>query len=280
MQVSIVIVNFNTFRLTSNCIRSIQEKLNTLSYEIILVDNASHERNPEDFKIEFPNIHLIKSSVNLGFAKGNNLGIEHAKGDYILLLNSDCELINNAPLISYEYMEANKNCGLSTVQLEYPDGKLQYNCRRFRTITWELLELFPIYLFMRKEKKEELMLHHYFDHKRKINCDWVWGAYMFFPKNILKSLPGEKLGEDFFMFCEDTLWCWQIKELGKDITFLPTGKVMHVHKGSTINKKKYFQNMGIKNHAIFMKKMYPDWRWYFFNVIYKSKQFLISFLQG
>ena len=68
MQVSIIIVNLNTFELTSNCIRSIYQKVNGLAYEIILVDNASIERNPEDFKVEFPNIKLIKSEIILGFA--------------------------------------------------------------------------------------------------------------------------------------------------------------------------------------------------------------------
>lgn len=279
MQVSIIIVNFNTFELTSNCIRSIYEKMNGLAYEIILVDNASNERNPDDFKVEFPNIKLIKSEINLGFAKGNNLGIEQATGEYILLLNSDCELINNAPLLSYEYMEANKNCGLSTVQLKYPTGKLQYNCRRFRSISWELLEIIPLYLLLSKEKREALMLHHYFDHNRKIDCDWVWGTYMFFTREVLKSLPGEKLAEDFFMYCEDVLWCWQIKQLGLDITFLPEGKVMHVHKGSSSNKKSHFQKMGIKNHEIFMRRIYPDWRWYIFMAIYKSKQAIFSLIQ-
>ena len=155
MQVSIVIVNFNTFELTSNCIRSIYDKVSGLDVEIILVDNASHERNPDDFHNIFPEIILIKSEQNLGFAKGNNLGIAQAKGEYILLLNSDCELLNNAPLLSYDYMKKNNSCGLSTVQLQYPNGKLQYNCRRFRTISWELLEVVPLYLLLPKMKREE-----------------------------------------------------------------------------------------------------------------------------
>jgi GT2 family glycosyltransferase len=280
MQVSIVIVNFNTFELTSNCIRSIYDKVSGLDVEIILVDNASHERNPDDFINIFPEIILIKSEQNLGFAKGNNLGIAQAKGEYILLLNSDCELLNNAPMLSYNYMKENKSCGLSTVQLQYPNGKLQYNCRRFRTISWELLEVVPLYLLLPKMKREELMLHHYFNHQRQIACDWVWGAYMFFPSKLLQQLPGVKLAEDFFMYCEDTLWCWQIKQLGYTINFLPEAKVMHIHKGSSSSKNKsHFQQMGIKNHAIFMRKIYPDWRWYVFNLIYKSKQALIALIK-
>jgi GT2 family glycosyltransferase len=251
-----------------------------LDVEIILVDNASHECNPEDFKKIFPEINLIRSEQNLGFAKGNNIGIAQAKGEYILLMNSDCELLNNAPLLSYNYMEENKSCGLNTAQLQYPNGKLQYNCRRFRTISWELLELIPLYLLLPKKKRESLMLHHYFDHQRQIDCDWVWGAYVFFPSKILLQLPGEKLAEDFFMYCEDTLWCWQIKQLGYTINFLPEAKVMHVHKGSSNSKNKsHFQQMGIKNHATFMRKIYPDWRWYVFNAIYTLKQSIFRIIK-
>jgi len=280
MQVSIIIVNFNTFELTSKCIQSIYDKIEDLAFEIILVDNASHECDPEKFKENFPEINLIKSVQNLGFAKGNNLGIAQAKGEYILLLNSDCELLNNGPLLSYNYMKENKSCGLSTVQLQYPNGKLQYNCRRFRTIEWELLEVAPLYLLLPKKKREALMLHHYFNHQRQIECDWVWGTYMFFPSKLLLQMPGGKLAEDFFMYCEDTLWCWQIKQLGYSINFIPNAKVMHVHKGSSSNKhKSHFQQMGIKNHAIFMRKIYPNWKWNVFNIIYSLKQSIFSILK-
>ena len=279
MQVSIIIVNYNTFELTSKCIRSIYDQVKDIAFEIILVDNASTEKNPDEFKLEFSTITIIKSETNLGFAKGNNLGIQHARGENILLLNSDCELRNNAPLISYKYMKSHPRCGMSTVQLHYPDGRIQYNCRKFRTIGWELLELVPLYLVLPKARKEELMLHHYFKHDRKMSCDWVWGTYMFFPRSILKSLPGEKLAEDFFMYSEDVLWCWQVKELGLDISFIPEGKVMHVHKGSSKGKKNSFHQMGVNNHAIFMKRIYPNWKWHIFKLIYCSKQQLISLLK-
>lgn len=275
---SIIIVNYNTFELTSTCIQSIYNQVKDIPYEIILVDNASTEKDPECFKNKFPDITLIKSEVNFGFAKGNNLGIEQSKGKYILLLNSDCELLNNAPLISLNHMESNADCGISTVRLQYPNGKIQYNCRRFRTITWELLEVLPLYILLPKNKREEVMLHHYFSYDRKIDCDWVWGTYMFFRAETIKRLPEKKLAEDFFMYCEDVLWCWQIKQLGLKITFLPEGRVMHVHKGSSTGNSKNINKVILKNHSMFMKKVYPDWRWYIFKFIYTAKQKAISLL--
>lgn len=274
MQLSIIIINYNTFQLTCNCIQSIKEKLIGLTYEIILVDNASSECDPNLFLKNFSDINLIVSPVNTGFTGGNNIGIAKAKGEYILLLNSDTELINNAPKICYDYMQQHPEAGLTTAQLTYPDGKLQYNCRRFRTISWELLEVFPFYLLLSKKKKEQLMLHHYFDHKSIMKCDWVWGTYMFFPKKIISELKENKLADDFFMYVEDALWCWDFKNLGYEIHFLPQAKVKHIHKGSTSKERlKQVKLTGIKNHAQFMKKYYPDLRWNIFAAIFYTKQY-------
>lgn len=274
MQLSIIIINYNTFALTCKCIQSVYDKVTGLEYEIILVDNASVECDPQLFKEKFPGINLVVSETNTGFTGGNNLGVAHAKGAYLLLLNSDTEMINNAPKICVDHLLQHKDVGMVTCQLQYPDGRLQYNCRRFRTISWELLEIFPFYKLLPKARREALMLHHYFDHKSQMDCDWVWGTFMLFPAAIIPQLPKKKLSDDFFMYCEDTLWCWEFGQLGYKIHFLPEAKVMHVHKGSA-NKEKLVQIRltGIKNHAKFMKKFYPDLRWYIFAAIYYTKQY-------
>jgi len=274
MELSIVIINYNTFQLTSNCIASLKEKLLEVDYEIILVDNASAECNPDLFKEKFPFIKLIKSPLNTGFTGGNNLGVEAARGEYLLLLNSDTEMINNAPKICLDYIRAHQEVGMVSCQLQYPDGRIQPTCRRFRTIGWELLEIFPFYKLLPKEKREALMLHHYFDHERFADVDWVWGAYMLFPRSIIQQLPKKKLSDDFFMYCEDTLWCWDFKQLGYKIHYLPQAKMMHIHKGS-VSKDKWIKirTTSIKNHATFMKKFYPDFRWYIFAAVYFTKQY-------
>ncbi len=274
MQLSIIVINYNTFALTCNCIQSIYDKLVDVEYEIVLVDNASVECDPHLFTKKFPGINLVVSAVNSGFTGGNNLGVDNAKGDYLLLLNSDTELINNAPKICLDHLLQHKQVGMATCQLLYPDGRIQHNCRRFRTISWELLEIFPLYKLLTKAKREALMLHHYFDHKSFADCDWVWGAFMLFPKSIIQQLPKKQLSDDFFMYCEDTLWCWDFKQLGYKIHFLPEAKVMHVHKGS-VSKDKWLKirTTSIRNHAQFMKKFYPDFRWYIFAAIYYTKQY-------
>ncbi len=280
MQLSIIIINYNTYSLTSKCIASIHQKLKDVEYEIVLIDNASVECDPHLFIQQFPDIKLIISETNTGFAGGNNLGIKHATGDYLLLLNSDTELINNAPKICLDHLLENTDTGIATCQLIYPDGTIQFNCRRFRTIFWELLEVVPVYKLLPKAKSAELMLHRYFDHQSFANCDWVWGTFMLFPKRIIQELPDKKLPEDFFMYCEDVLWCWEFKQLGYEVHFLPQAKVMHVHKGSANKDKlKKVRLASIKNHAKFMKKFYPDFRWYIFAAIYYTKQYSALLLE-
>jgi len=95
-EVSVIILNYNTFQLTCNCIASVIEFTKDISYEIILVDNQSTECDADLFKDKFPFIKLIKSPENGGFAKGNNLGIGFATGELILLLNSDTYLSEDA----------------------------------------------------------------------------------------------------------------------------------------------------------------------------------------
>lgn len=279
MQLSIIIINYNTYQLTCNCIASLYAQVKDIDFEIILVDNASVECDPQLFKQKFPGIELIVSKENTGFTGGNNMGVAAAKGEYLLLLNSDTEFLNNAAKICLDYLITNPKTGMTTCQLIYPDGRIQENCRRFRTIGWELLEVFPLYKLLPKKKREALMLHHYFDHQSPMNCDWVWGAFMLFHRNIIQQLPQQKLSDDFFMYCEDVLWCWDFKQLGYDIWFLPEAKVMHVHKGS-VSKDKWIKirTTSIANHATFMKKFYPDWRWYVFASVYYTKQYAALWL--
>jgi GT2 family glycosyltransferase len=277
MDLSIIIINYNTFQLTCNCIASIKEKLIDVDYEIVLVDNASVECDANLFAAKFPFINLVISPKNTGFTGGNNLGIQHAKGQYLLLLNSDTELINNAPKITLDYLKQHEpKVGMVGCQLIYPNGVIQPTTRKFRTIGWELLEATQLFRLLPKEKQGKLMLHHYFDHKSFANVDWIWGAYMLFKKDILEALPQKKLSDDFFMYCEDTLWCLDFKKLGYEIHYLPQAKVMHIHKGS-VSKEKWLaiRKTGIVNHAQVMKKYYNGLLWYIWAAIYFPKQWLI-----
>ena len=130
-QASIIIINYNTFELTCKCIESVLTHTKELDFEIVLLDNASTENVPGTFKERFPNIQFIQCETNLGFSKGNNLAIQSCKGEVILLLNSDTEVIDDSISESYRELMADTNIGALTCKLIYPNGTVQHNCQSF-----------------------------------------------------------------------------------------------------------------------------------------------------
>lgn len=247
MQVSIIIVNYNTFTLSCSAIRSVIKYSQNITFEIILVDNASTECPPECFLEIFSAIKLIKSSENLGFAKGNNLGITQAKGKYILLLNSDAALKNNAIEMAVARMDQELSVGVLSSKLLFPDGRLQHPAQRFESLSRELRELFRINKLMKEHSRSRYYLGEAFDHENEIECDWVWGTFFMFRKKILTQLPEQKLADHFFMYAEDLQWCYQIKKLRYKILYFPAAEVIHHLSGSDTNysdtEEKYYSRL-------------------------------------
>ena len=244
MDVSVIIINYNTFQLTCNCIASVLEKTKGLQYEIIVVDNASKECDPDDFKQRFPQITLIKSGINGGFAKGNNMGIAAASGEYLLLLNSDTELLNNAVFLAWQRMVSDPTVGVLSSKLLYPDGRLQYPASRFLSLKHELREILRLNGRLPKEEQTEIYLGDRFDHLTEKYVDWVWGAFFMVPRTVLNRLPevvkgltAPKLPEHFFMYVEDMQWCRYIQMLGYKVLYFPAAEVVHHIGGSSKGPK-------------------------------------------
>lgn len=282
MDVSIIIINYNTFQLTSECIRSVIAFTKEISYEIILVDNASTECDADIFREKFPEIILVKSQKNGGFAYGNNLGIENASGEFILLLNSDTILTEDSISKTVKYAEQNPNAGVIGCRMIFPDGDIQYTARRFRSIQWELLDLFRfIPMLIPYKSRARLMLGKYFRHDENINCDWVNGAFFLFPKKILSRLPGNKLDDRFFMYGEDHLWCAQIKKLGYNILFFAGTTIVHINSGSTQIERQLDLRKTMMKHELEIMKWRKGSGLYFiiFSLIYKIKEGSRNFIK-
>ncbi len=234
MRVSVIIVNYNTFKITCECIESVIKHTSVTDYEIVLVDNASTKDDPEMFLKQFPGLTLVKNKENGGFAKGNNLGIRHATGDIILLLNSDTYLTEDSIGKAAEHLQNKPDVGALTVRLVYPDGKLQHTARKFRSIKNELLDLIrPLLKVLPYKRRSQLMLNQYFHGDYNTYCDWVSGAFMMFRRSLLEKLPGKLLDERFFMYGEDQLWCYQFTRFGVRNYYLSDTTVVHIHGAST-----------------------------------------------
>lgn len=250
-RISIVIINYNTFDLTNNCIQSIYEQTKYVNFEIILVDNASTQCDPELFKSKYPNIRLLKSSINLGFASGNNLGIKHAQGEFILLLNSDTELLNDAITKAIVIFEQEANIGVLSGQLLSPDGSIQAQAGRFPSISREIRELFRLNKLLSPKQRAHYYLGTECDYNAPIDADWVWGAFFLFRKSDLEFFPDKRLHDTFFMYGEDMQWCYHFKKkLNKRIVIHPAPKIMH-HVGAS-------DKSSLKGFQRYKEKMLPN----------------------
>ena len=275
--VSVIIINYNTFQMTCDCIQSVIQFTKGVSVEIILVDNASSERNPNDFIIKFPFIKLVTSDKNLGFAGGNNLGLREAKGDLILLLNSDTLFTEDSLSIAVEQFSKDPTIGVLGCRQVFPDGTLQYTARRFRSISWELLDLFRFVLkFYSPDHRAQRMLGQYFMHDKSIYVDWVNGAFFLFPRKVIDQLPAKQLDDRFFMYGEDVLWCEQIKKIGYTVFFLTTTSIIHISSGSTALSKQLLLRKVMMKHemAIMALRKGRGLYYYTFGCLFMGKEYL------
>lgn len=237
IDVSIIIVNYNTLELTRNTIESIFEKTNGVKYEIILVDNASIDGSVEFFRNNYKDkIIFIRNNENLGFGKANNKGIERSKGKYVFLLNSDTLLINNAIKTLFDYMEENKECGICGANLYTIDLKPTHSyLKTLPNITFEISYYFN---YFKKIYKKLLNKRDDFNYSKfPVEVGYITGADMFIRKKIL-----EKIGMfdiDFFMYSEETELTYRVKKEGYKVISVPQAKIIHLEgKSSKVSLKK------------------------------------------
>lgn len=234
MEVSIIIVNYNTFQLTCKCIQSVMTFTRDLEYEIILVDNASSECDAQEFSRLFPGIILMQNRENLGFAGGNNTGISVANGKTILLLNSDTELRSDA--IGYccrKLHNLKDNVKIISCKLNSTEGKTQYSCGRFPSLGLQFLEIFRLQKVLPKTIRENLLLGGFFDHNRAVYPDWVWATFFMFRREMLEVFPGKKLADTYFLYMEDMEWCLDVAKAGGRVYFDPAHTIVHYGGAST-----------------------------------------------
>ena len=241
MQVSVIIVSYNTKEFTKKAIQAVIDKTEGIEYEIIVVDNDSKDGSAEELKKTFQDkITLIESKENLGFGRANNLGIKYAKGKYIFLLNSDTELINNAIKIFYDYMEQNIQVGVCGGNLynlnDVPEqGFMMYRNSIGSFLFWRYLELF-YNIFSKFNKKKNYYRFNYSNKVKEVG--YISGADMFIRKEAL-----EKSGlfdETFFMYGEDVDLNFRIRNCGYLIKSVPQAKIYHYVSKSSKNLAKTF----------------------------------------
>lgn len=252
MLVSIVIVNFNAGKLISACIESIIQETIIEKYEIIVVDNDSSDESVEAIKKKFPFVKIIETGVNLGFAAGNNIGFNVAKGDFILVLNPDTLIIDKAIDKAVAYLSNHPEVGILGCKVLSKTGERLPTLMRFFTLTGILINtLIPIRIMC---KSRYLGRSHYpdIDYSIEHDVDVVVGCFMMLPQGIIHEIGG--FDEDFFMFVEDVEWCWRIVQAGKKVRYYPESTIIH-YGGGCSSSLAYRKVLFIaKGTLIFFKK--------------------------
>ena len=237
MQISIIIVNWNTKDLLRDCLQSIFDYAHGFSFEVIVVDNASQDDSCQMVKSQYPECVLIESKENLGFVKANNLALGRAKGRYIFYLNPDTRLLSNSIFAMKKILDNDSAIGAVGCKLIYPTGETQYVCAR--TFPTPLNQFFFLSLLNRifpRSKFFSSVELGFWDHNDSRYIDCLSGACILARHDIIATLGG--FDENIFMYAEDVDLCYRIKQLGYKIYYLADHRIVHF-SGASSKQKKY-----------------------------------------
>ncbi|MBP7032781.1 MAG: glycosyltransferase family 2 protein [Syntrophobacterales bacterium] len=246
MDLSIIIVNWNTEELLRNCLRSVYGTIRDLAFEVIVVDNASSDGSVAMLKVEFPQVRRIENYENRGFAAANNQAFRVMTGRYALLLNSDAVLTEGAVGELFSFMEDHPEAVMACGQLLNADGSKQNSIAGFPTlltllVNVPLLEtLFPDrYPSKRRE------------YRHPIEVDSCVGACMIVRKSAIDGVGG--FDERYFFFFEETDWARTMKQAGGRIYHVPAARIVHLQGqsvGQSVRSRMHFYR---SRYLYFMK---------------------------
>ncbi len=247
--VSIVLVNYNTCDMTRDCLASIFEKTQDINFDVWVVDNASKDNSCEMIKNEFPQVNLIESKENLGFGRGNNLAFKEINAKYIFCLNTDTLLINNAPKILYDYMEANPQIGICGGNLYKKNGDHNESFGQIETFKELVYRTYKLDKLL-NQRKVKLDRNNTKDEVKQV--DYIIGADMMLRKEAL-----DKAGyfdEDFFFYYEETELQSRIRDVGYEIWIYPKSQIIHLTSGSSSKERNIRKDLSIIGQFLFYKK--------------------------
>jgi len=267
VKVSVILINFNSSRYTLECVQSVVNKTRGIPYEIIVVDNNSKDDDFENIRAlsDTHNVKIVRSRMNLGFAGGNMLGVQHTdpNSEYLFFLNNDCTLVNDAILILSEFMDSHAETGVSTAQMYDPQMRLQSSFGTFPSAPELLfgrrfLRMFDRYAYLTSGQR-------YTDAFR---VNYISGSAIFARAAHFADIGG--FDTSYFLFCEEEDLCMTMKEHGYSTWFVPAAEFIHFGGGSTkrnINIEKEFYI----SFLYFLRKHYSFAEATFIRLFYAAK---------
>ncbi len=229
VDISIVILNYNTSELLGECLGSLCQFPEARMYEIIVVDNGSSDSSCDYIRSNFPDVKIIRNEKNVGFSRGNNIGARVALGSFVLFLNSDTLFTGNCIAPLAEFLRVHPDVGAVGPKLLNADSSLQLSCGSLPNLFVELWDKIR-YSLHRKGGKSIRLLYDRF-HRRTREIGWITGACMMVRSDAFRSLGG--FDENYFMYFEDKDLCCRLKKSGWKIIYFPAAAIIHLLGGTS-----------------------------------------------
>jgi hypothetical protein len=234
VDLSCIIVNYNSSEPLKDCLESIYETIQEIECEVIVIDNSEDDPGLQILKESYPKAQFIFNPSNVGFSKANNQAAKIARGDFLIFLNPDTILSNQAIHSMHGYFCSHPQIGALGPKVLNPDGSLQYSCRRYPTVWTGLFNRYSLLSRLFPENhftSRYLMLD--FDHNETRQVDWLSGCCLMVSKNTFEEVDG--FDENYFLFNEDVDLCRMINQTGKEVIYFPYANI--IHRVSTSNSK-------------------------------------------
>ena len=252
MDVSVIIVNWNTKVLLRDCLRSVFATTRALSLDVIVVDNASSDDSVAMVEREFPQVKLVRNTANRGFAAANNQGIALAEGRYCLLLNSDTVVLGDVIGASVRFADDHSDVAVVGCRVLNADRSLQPTCFMYPSLLNMLLSSSYLYKLSPRSRFFGRERMTWWDRADERDVEVVTGCYMLVRREAIDQVG--RLDEDFHMYGEETDWCYRFREKGWRVTFAPVGEIVHFGGASSgqVREKMALQLKG--SVLLFLKK--------------------------
>ncbi len=248
MDLSIVIVNWNTKDLLLGCLKSVFATVQGLAYEVIVLDNASPDGSAQAVRHAFPQVKLIESQKNLGFAGGNNYALAQASGATILLLNPDTLALEGAINTLYEVLRSYPSLGAVGAQLLNPDRSEQSSWGVFPSVWIEL----PVIRGRLTRQPPSLISDS--DHLPfpVLNVEWAIGASLMIKRQTLEQVGN--LDEAYWLYTEEADWCFRARRHGWQIGVATTAQVIHIQQAASRQRLAHSLIQFARSRVLFLRK--------------------------
>lgn len=223
MDISFVIVNYQSREHLKKCIESLKDNASGFAWEVIIINNDQEELN---FSPALEDVKIINHGINDGFSKACNLGAKNSTGEVLFFLNPDTQLLTSNIHAIKTFFSLNTDAGIVAPRLVTTNGAVQRWSTGFEVTLWDIV----------KNNVGLIASKSLWDASTKTQTDWVSGAALAIKKSVFENING--FDENFFMYFEDVDLCKRVTEMGKKIFILPNIKILHIGGQSTSNTKK------------------------------------------